>query len=83
MAEHARRELASSIVKIIDTIKTILGAPTEPTLARAALQALAAIADTLASGEEGAIASTVPLVLHCAGQHNLRVTAFRSLLAYS
>ena len=83
MTESARAALSSSVVKIVEIIQRIISTVRNPPLARSALQSLAIISDTLASGEEGTISAIVPSVLGCVSRHEIRVPALEALLAFS
>ncbi|KAI8990419.1 armadillo-type protein [Trametes punicea] len=82
VAEKTRRQLTPSIIKIVESIHTLFSA-SQDFLRRPALRALATVSETLSPGEEGSIASTVPLVLDAVRQETLRVPAFKALLSFS
>ncbi|KAI0670242.1 hypothetical protein C8Q78DRAFT_1138718 [Trametes maxima] len=82
VSDKARRELTPSIVQIVDRVRSILPSAQE-TLARSALEAVAAISETLSSGEEGSLASIVPPVLGAVRQTGARASALRALLSLS
>ncbi|KAI0742763.1 hypothetical protein C8Q80DRAFT_1221194 [Daedaleopsis nitida] len=83
VAQHARRTLTPSIVKIAEAVRNILSSAQDHVLVRSALEALGAISTTIAPGEEGAITPATPIVLGWLSQQALRMVALRTLLAFS
>ncbi|KAI0920552.1 hypothetical protein AcV5_010550 [Taiwanofungus camphoratus] len=80
VADRARRELTSSVIKIIDFIKKELASNTDGPLTRATFHALRTISATTCPGEEISLTSTVPLVL---GGMRERTTAAPAIQALS
>lgn len=80
VADGARRELTSSVIKIIDFIKKELASNTDSPLTRATFHALRTISATTCPGEEISLTSTVPLVL---GGMRERTTAAPAIQALS
>ena len=83
VAEEVRAALSWSIVKVVGTIHDILSSTQDSSLIQSALNALTAVCNTLAQGEEASVSSTLPLVLRCSAAPPIRITALSAVLSFS
>ncbi|KAH9920883.1 armadillo-type protein [Epithele typhae] len=83
IADNRRKEIASSIVQIVQAACRVLALAAEDSLAGSTLKALKAVCDTLSPGEESAVTTSVPLVLAAAKRSGLRVLALQTMSAFA
>ena len=83
MTEKFRREVTTSVKKIIGRVSTILSENTDPRLTSSTLKALKAISDTLCNGEENSLGDLVPLVLSLIRDHQCIEAAMSALSSVS
>ncbi|EMD35136.1 hypothetical protein CERSUDRAFT_107124 [Gelatoporia subvermispora B] len=81
VVDKVRRDVTSTVIKIVECTRKILSSKPEADLTRAALHALDSVARTVQSGEESIITTTVPLVLDIAQIRSIAPSALRTLLS--
>ena len=81
VSDKVRQDSKASIIKIVDVIKKLLPAANADSLLPAALHALNTITNTLASGEEYALSSAVPLVIKSVRERRATAPALSTLLS--
>ncbi|GJE92911.1 U3snoRNP10 and BP28CT domain-containing protein [Phanerochaete sordida] len=81
VSEKVRQDSKASIIKIVDAIKKLLPTANAELLLPAALHALNTITNTLATGEEYALTSAVPLVIKSVRERRATAPALSTLLS--
>ncbi|OCH90866.1 hypothetical protein OBBRIDRAFT_729952 [Obba rivulosa] len=81
IVDKVRRDVTSTVVKLVERIRKVLSSTPEESLTRAALHALDSIARTVRTGEESILTSTVPLVLEIIQKGGLVSSALKALLS--
>ncbi|EKM52689.1 uncharacterized protein PHACADRAFT_101069 [Phanerochaete carnosa HHB-10118-sp] len=81
VSDKVRQDSKASTIKIVDIIKKLIPTADTELLLPAALYALNSITNTLVSGEEHALTSTVPLVIKSVRERRATAPTLSTLLA--
>ncbi|KII90106.1 hypothetical protein PLICRDRAFT_686024 [Plicaturopsis crispa FD-325 SS-3] len=79
ITDKTRRAITPIIVRIVDSIRKVLSASPEVSLATAAFNALKVVGATICPGEESSVTNTVPLVLAAIRDRKMAVPAITVL----
>ncbi|OBZ74951.1 U3 small nucleolar RNA-associated protein 10 [Grifola frondosa] len=83
VAKETRRKLTPCIMKMIEAVQKIISSGSSGVLISSTFHALAAISDTLCTGEEGSLTATTPFVLRAIREQAYTVPAIKALLSFS